>query len=169
MSKPRKKYRPRLKLANPVAFVVERVALISSVDDQLVVLRNKNHAAMEALVKGRADRRDVDVLVAASNMASSIAALHGFGKEFTADIEDGATAILNMGRRGVTSNDRFLFTGPEMQAVNRMLEVHDAQLEIITVGELDAALQRVQKQLRSGYARAIVQKEKAQCAPTSSL
>lgn len=169
MAKPRKKYRPRPVIANPVAFVVERVQPIAAVDDQLLVLRNKNHAAMEAVVRGRADRRDVDVLVAASNMASSIASLHGFGKEYTAEIEAGATAILHMGRRGVTGGDRFLFTGPEMQAVNQLLDVHDAQLSIITVGELDAALQRVQKQLRSGYARAIVQKEKAQCIPTSSL
>jgi hypothetical protein len=59
-----------------------------------------------------------------------------------------------MGQRGV-ARDRFLFTGPELTAMNLGMEIHDAQLDACTVGQLEKALDFVARELRARRARAI--------------
>jgi hypothetical protein len=60
-----------------------------------------------------------------------------------------------MGKRGLANGDRFLFTGPEMQAVNLAMDVHDAQLDECTVAELEKALNLVANEIKHKRARMI--------------
>ena len=53
-------------------------------------------------------------------------------------------------------DERFLFRGPEMQAVNLAMEIHDAQLEQSTVKELEKMTDFVLKQIILKRARPIV-------------
>jgi hypothetical protein len=62
-----------------------------------------------------------------------------------------------MASRGV-ENEKFLFRGPEMQAVNLAMDIHDVQLEESTVKQLEDMADFVAKQVILKRARAIVSK-----------
>jgi hypothetical protein len=67
-----------------------------------------------------------------------------------------------MGKRGLKQGDKFLFTGPEMQAVNLGMDVHDAQLDDCTVKQLEDALKIVDREIRYKRAKMIKAEE---CLP----
>ncbi len=78
------------------------------------------------------------------------------GKEYAPEIKAAQDAIYMMAKRGVAKG-RFVFTGPEMQAMNTGMEVHDAQLDACTIGELEAAIKYVYEAIKHRRARAIVE------------
>jgi len=144
--KPRKKYRPKPILADPVGFVTERITPVSKHESYLLDLQLKNSAAMSALMRGTAFKRDMDILIAMSNIVEALCKL-GFGKDYTDASVDGREAILRIVWRAVDKL-RFTPTGPEIQALNRLMELHDAQMEIITVQDMERALVLAKQQLR---------------------
>ena len=87
-------------------------------------------------------------------MAEALAIVAALGHEYRKEIKAAQDAILTMSRRGLAKN-RFLFTGPELTAMNLGMEVHDAQLDACTVGQLEKALDFVARELRAKRARAI--------------
>ena len=64
-------------------------------------------------------------------------------------------ALYTLARRGLTS--RFIVRGDELTAMNLAMEVHDAQLETVTVKQLEAALDFVNETVRLKKARSIVE------------
>ena len=118
-----------------------------------ITLRLRNHAAMDELVKGRGNRDHCDVVITALNMTEALAMLR-IGDDYRQDISAGQDAMLAMCRRGL-ERGRFIFTGPELQAVNTAMEVHDAQLDACTVAELERAIDLVAQTVRSKKARVI--------------
>jgi hypothetical protein len=141
----RSKYRPRPVLVNPVAYVIESNQPATGNPDAIMVLRIRNHAALEALVRGRATRADLDVLTAVSNITEALHQL-GFGGDYRDVCVDGREAILGVVYRAATIG-RFTPTGLEIQKLNLLMELHDAQLEIVTVRDVERAMQRVHKLL----------------------
>jgi hypothetical protein len=47
---------------------------------------------------------------------------------------------------------RFTPTGPEIQALNSLLELHDEQMQVITVGDMDRAIALSKKLIRNKQA-----------------
>ena len=141
----RSNYRPRPVLVNPVAYVIESNRPAAENPDAIMVLKIRNHAALTALVRGRATRPDIDVLTSVSNMTE---ALHyfGFGEDYREVCIGGREAILGVVHRAATIG-RFTPTGPEIQKLNLLMELHDAQLEVVTVRDVERAMQRVHKLL----------------------
>lgn len=146
--KPRKKYRPKPNLANPLGFVLESIAPVSSHTGYLVDLQLKNSGAMSALLRGQATKKHMDVLVAMSNIVEALLQL-GFGKTYSGRAVDGREAILRIVWRAVDKL-RFTPTGPEIQALNGLMELHDAQMQVITVKDMDDAIALAKRQLRTG-------------------
>ena len=144
----RSKYRPRAVLANPVAYVVESVTPVTQHDSYLVDLKIKNHSAMAALARGQATRAEIDMLIAMSNMIEALWTL-GFGKEFEAVMCDGQAALIEVGRRGLATN-KFILRASEMNALNELMDLHDAQMEVITVGDIERAIAIIRKRERAG-------------------
>ena len=138
----RSKYRPRPVLLNPVGYVIESMTPVAQYSGYLVDLRIKNSSAMVALLQGRATKADLDMLIAMSNMTEALQQM-GFGEEYRDVCIDGRLAILSVvnraGQRG-----RFTPTGPEIQKLNLLLELHDAQMEMVTVRDVEKALDLVQ-------------------------
>jgi hypothetical protein len=66
-----------------------------------------------------------------------------------------------MAVRGLET-EKFLFRGPEMQAVNLAMDVHDVQLEESTVKQLEDMADFVAKQVVLKRARPIVSKTERQ-------
>jgi hypothetical protein len=88
-------------------------------------------------------------------------AIHGKGKDWLPEINEAQNALYEMAVRGL-DNDKFLFRGPEMQAVNLAMDVHDVQLEKSTVKQLEDMANFVAKQVILKRARAIVSKTERQ-------
>lgn len=148
------KYKPKGVRLDAVNWVLSGLKPISSVGDAVVVLKAKNHSAMTEIVQGRGDRNQVDTLIEALNVCEAYA-MHDKGSDWLLEIREAQNALYDMARRGV-EDERFLFRGPEMQAVNLAMEIHDAQLEQSTVKELEKMTDFVLKQIILKRARPIV-------------
>ena len=61
-----------------------------------------------------------------------------------------------MGKRGVEKGS-FVFTGPEMNAIKLVMDLHDAQLDDCTVREMEQALFIVDEEIRLKKARPILE------------
>jgi hypothetical protein len=146
--KPRRKYRPKPVLQNPVGYVLESMVPIRNHDFPLVTLKIKNSEAMVSLLRGTATKLDMDILIAMSNMTEALWEL-GFGKEYQNVCVDGRYALLSIANRA-TQHGRFTPTGPEITMLNTLMELHDAQMEVINVKDMEQALELVKKKLRAG-------------------
>ena len=149
----RSKYKPRAVLVNPVAYVVEGLTPVARHDSYLIDLKIKNHGAMAALTRGQATRADMDMLIAMSNMIEALWTL-GFGKDYEAVLVEGQAALIAVGRRGAITG-RFILRAEEMAALNLLMELHDAQMEVVTVGDIERGIALIRKRERSGQVQRI--------------
>jgi cytosine/adenosine deaminase-related metal-dependent hydrolase len=142
--KKRSKYRPKGKLINPVAYVLESLKPVKSHDGYLVDLKIKNHGSMEALTKGNAGRTEIDLLI---NMGNTTEALYrlGFGEDYGDVVEQGLDALHEVGKRGIETG-RFILKAHEMSHLNLLMELHDAQMEVITVKDMERAADLIGKE-----------------------
>lgn len=151
----RSKYRPRGVLLNPMGFVLESLTPVRAHASIALDLRIKNHNAMTALTTGVATREDIDTLVAALNVTEALYRL-GFGKEYGKEVHDALAALRAVGNRGWHNGMKFILKSAEMLALNTALELHDAQLDVITLKDLERALHIVQEEMRTRKATPIV-------------
>ena len=128
--KKRSKYRPKGKLINPVAYVLESLKPVKEHDSYLIDLKIKNHGAMEALTKGRARRSEMDELVNMVNVTEALYRL-GFGEDYGDVVNQGLDALHDVGSRGVQTG-RFILKAHEMSHLNLVMDLHDAQMELCT-------------------------------------
>jgi hypothetical protein len=149
----RSKYRPKGIITDTLAHVLGGFRLVQDTG-KAVTLKIKNHQALVSMTQGKGTRDDIDVLIAAMNVAEALVITADLAGEYRQEIKDAQDAIYTMGQRGLSKN-RFLFTGPEMQAMNMGMAVHDAQLDACTVGQLEKALDYVAREIRAKRARAI--------------
>lgn len=152
----RSKYRPKKILANPVGYVLESLTPLVKHDDALVNLKVKNHYAMASLTQGRATKMDMDVLINMANMTEALYRL-GFGTEYKDIIAQGNSALLAVSRRGAESN-RFILKSEEMRALNELTELHDAQLEVTTVKDIERGIAIVENERRQKRMTNIVER-----------
>ena len=151
----RSKYRPRAVLVNPLGYVLESLKPVSQHEQYLVELKIKNHLAMTTLTRGEATRGDIDTLIASVNIVEALYRM-GFGREYADVVKDGLDALRSVGKRGVESG-RFILKADEMNALNLVMELHDAQMELITIKDMDKAIALVKEEFRNRRMRSIVE------------
>jgi hypothetical protein len=149
----RSKYRPKGVIQDTMGHVLGGFTPVRE-HGKATTLKIKNHNALANMTQGSGSRDDIDILIAAMNVAEALAITAELGDGYRAEITAAQDALLAMSRRGLERN-RFLFTGPELTAMNMGMEVHDAQLDACTVGELEKALDFVAREIRAKRARAI--------------
>lgn len=150
----RSKYRPKGVRLDNMAWLIQGMAPLRH-NQHAIDLKVKNHNALTEVVQGRGNREQIDVLIAAMNMAEALYRVNpDLGLQYSPEVKAAQDAIFNMGKRGIEKG-RFLFTGPEMVAMNAGMEVHDAQLEVCTIAELEKALDLVAMEIRHKRARPI--------------
>jgi hypothetical protein len=132
----RSNYRPRPVRNDVVGWVLSGMKPMNAVP-ATTTLRLRNHMALESLLKGTGTRADVDLIIGALNM-TEVLALWGKGDDYRKEISDAQDALFAMAVRGAKTG-RFLFTGPEMQAVKLGMEIHDAQLDVSLVSDIEKA------------------------------
>ena len=150
----RKKYKPKGVRLDCMAWVMSGMKPVSQVQHAGLALKIKNHDALTNITQGRGKRDDIDIVIAAMNVAEALAML-GLGSDWRKEVNAAQEAIFSMGKRGLMNADKFLFTGPEMQAVNLGMDVHDAQLDECTVKQLEEALLIVDREIRLKRAKMI--------------
>jgi hypothetical protein len=143
----RSKYRPKAVLLNPVAYVIESVRPAAQHPSILLDLKIRNHAAMANLTQGRAKREDIEVLIAAVNMTEALYRL-GFGREYKDVVAQGLSALRAVGKRGADTG-RFILRSDEMQALNLIIDLHDAQLDLCSVKDIENGIDIVNKEYAS--------------------
>lgn len=152
----RSSYRPRKVLVNPIAYVMEGMTPVAKHDTFLLDLKIRTHGAMAALTQGRAGRTEVDALIAMANVCEALYRM-GFGNEYKDVIKQGFDALLAVGKRGVKAN-RFVLKAEEMTALNVLMELHDAQMEVITVKDMERAFKIVDEEHRLRRMQPVVEK-----------
>lgn len=136
--KKRSKYRPRRVLLDTMAFVQESLTPVAKHDNYLLDLKIVNSMAMASLMKGTATKRDMDVLVAMSNIVEALYEL-GFGRQYQDVATEGRYAILSIVYRAV-ERLRFVPTGEDIKRLNTLMELHDAQMDVITIADMERAI-----------------------------
>lgn len=134
----RSKYRPRGVIQNPIAYVMESMTPVAKHDSYLLDLKIKNSEAMVALMRGSATKGDVDILIAMSNIVEALYQL-GFGAEYKDVAINGREALLGIVHRAVTTK-RFVPTAEQIKALQDLMELHDAQMDVITIKDMERAL-----------------------------
>ena len=153
----RSKYRPKHVLINPVGYVMEGLSPVRSHVSFMVDLKIKNHAALDSLTKGVATRTDIDTLIAMGNITEAFARM-GFGKDYSDVVKQGLLAIRAVGARGIGSG-RFILKAAEMTAINEFMELHDAQMEVVTLRDMDEAIALVSEEFRLKKMTPILEKK----------
>lgn len=144
----RSKYRPKGVRLDNMTFVMQGITPMAKHGDHLVTLKIKNHQALAALTQGRAKLDDINILIATLNIAEALYRM-GFGREYHDVVREGLLALRAVGSRGITSG-RFILTGPEMNSLNLVMELHDAQLDLCTVQDIEKAIDIVRREELAG-------------------
>jgi len=119
-------------------------------------LRIKNHDCLNNLRMGSASREDIDKVIGVLNMAETLCQL-GKGRDWTIEVGQAQDAMLEIARKGVSRDMKFVVSGPQLQALNLAMEVHDAQLDASTVQDVEKALDLVKEVIRNKRARRILE------------
>ena len=151
------RYKPKGMRLDNMAWVLTGFKKLTDLPNENFIVRTRTHDAMRALVAGKGTSEDVEVVTNAMNMTEALASVRqDLGADWRTEIHAALDALLAMARRGA-ERGRFLFTGPEMTAVNLGMEIHDAQLDQATVIELERALAIINKAKLSGQALRVVE------------
>lgn len=143
--KKRSKYRPRRVLLDTMAFVQESLTPVALHDTYLLDLKIVNSMAMASLMKGTATKRDMDVLVAMSNIVEALYEL-GFGRQYQDVATEGRYAILSIVYRAV-ERLRFVPTDEDIKRLNTLMELHDAQMDAITIADMERAISLAKRRI----------------------
>lgn len=151
----RSKYKPKGVRLDNMTWVQAGLKKVDEISAG-TTLKIRNHDAMNNLRMGTAARRDIDALIDALNITEALAN-RGVGEDWKLEIRAAQDAILDLARRGVANSFRFIARGPELVALNLVMELHDAQLETVTVKQLETAMADVMENLRLKKMRPIVE------------
>jgi hypothetical protein len=130
-----------------MGYVRESLVPIGQHESYLIDLKIRNSLAMSALLRGGASKGDMDTLIAMSNIVEALCALN-FGADYKDVAIDGREAILRIVFRAVEKL-RFTPKGLEIAALQSLMELHDAQMDIITVKDMERALAYAKAQMRN--------------------
>jgi hypothetical protein len=143
--KPRKQYRPKGTCDNPLGIFG---GMGDTHRDHLRRIQTLNHLAMVEMAQGRGTREQWNRIVGAINIANVMCEM-GIGDEFRHAVLKARDALLNVGKRAVLNDDRFIFTGAELTSINLGLDCHDAQLENVRAIDVDRAADEVMRRVRN--------------------
>jgi hypothetical protein len=135
----RSKYRPKGVRLDNMAWVQSGLRRVEDVSASATI-KIRNHDAMNTLRLGNATKAEIDIIIAALNIAEALAR-QGVGSDWLPELRAAQDALLTLARRGLTS--RFIVRADELTALNLAMEIHDAQLEAVTVKQLETAMEFV--------------------------
>jgi len=155
--KKKSKYRPKGVILDTLTYVKSGLMPMANLKDQLIALQLKNHLALEALRTGKAIKEDIDTIINAFNISEALAK-QDIGQDYKTEIKEAQDALYECAKRGVERNYSFVMKGTEIKAINFVMQLHDEQLQIAKVKDLELATNYVRKCIVNKLARPIVEK-----------
>jgi hypothetical protein len=149
----RSKYKPKGVRLDNMTWVQAGLKRVDEISAG-ATLKILNHDAMNTLRLGNATKVEIDAIISALNIAEALAR-RGVGSDWLPELRTAQDALLTLARRGLKS--RFIVRGDELTALNLAMEIHDAQLEAVTVKQLETAMGDVIETVRLKKARSIVE------------
>lgn len=153
MKKRNKKYRPKGVIVDTMQWIRVGMKPVAYAKKEMVELQIKNHLALKTLRQGKGSKADVDVLIWALNIAEALT-YQDIGAEYAGEISAGQDALYTLAQRGAAQG-RFVFSGSELKAIDLVMEIHEAQMEICTIAELEKAVKFIKNELRHKRMRII--------------
>jgi len=150
----RSKYKPKGVRLDAINWVVTGMTKVSAKESEYVTMHLKNMSALDSLAKGTANKKEIDICIGVINVAEALCEL-GVGSEYHQLVLDASSALYDVCKRSFEINDRFICRGSELSAIKLGYEVHNAQIEITTIGMLDKALDVIDKTIRAQKAKVI--------------
>lgn len=142
----RSKYRPKTIINDPIAYAISSVQPITKYGSHILDVKIKNHDAMNALLFGKATVNDMDILIRMANVCEALYRL-GFGRDYKDVVNEGLEALYQIGTRGYPTQT-FVCKLQEVTNMNDLMELHDAQMDVITVRDMEKALVLVQHEFK---------------------
>lgn len=107
------------------------------------------HASMAALQRGEATEVDANNLALISNVALLLAEI-GYGIEALPEIQAGQLAANGVRLRQLRTG-RAVATGPELQALRELVDLHDQQLQLQPTGaQMTAVIAELRRRMADG-------------------
>jgi len=154
--KKKSRYVPRPIRLDNMSFVKAGITPMTKVS-AATNLRIKNHDCLNNIRLGVASKEDIDKVIGVLNMTEALCMM-GKGRDWSPEVAAAQDAILEVARKGVSRDMKFVVSGPQLQALNLAMEIHDAQLDACTVQEVERALELVYEVIRNKRARRILEK-----------
>ena len=148
------KYKPKGVRLDAMNWVVTGMTKVSAKESAYVTMHLKNMSALDSLAKGTANKKEMDICIGVINVAEALCEL-GVGSEYHQIVLSASSALYDVCKRSFEINDRFICRGEQLSAIKLGYEVHDAQMEITTIGMLDKALDVIDKTIRAQKATVI--------------
>jgi hypothetical protein len=146
----RSKYKPKPVLANPLGYVMESATPLIEHESYVVDWQLRNNSAFEKLLKGLADKKDINTLVAARNITEGLmVTLNGTDTDGT--LARSAVALIDLCIRG-NAGKSLVMKAEELQAMRDMMQLHDELLEVVTVRQFERALEYTKNEIKVGRA-----------------
>lgn len=149
--RPRKAYRPRPVVRDTMAFVRKSLTPLRDHDDYVLNWKSSVHGSMHSLVRGIAVQQDVDSLLAAHHVCEALLKT-GMGADYRQLLVASSAALRGLTDRAAQLG-RFSVRETELAALNDMIDLHDALMEHVTVGQIDKALVLAKSEILAGRAR----------------
>jgi hypothetical protein len=147
----RSKYKPKPVLVNPLGYVMESATPLIEHETYVVDWQLRSNSAFEKLLKGIADKKDINTLVAARNITEGLmVTLKGADTDGT--LARSAVALIDLCDRG-NAGKSLVMKAQELQAMRDMMQLHDELLEVVTVRQFERALEYTMNEIKVGRAR----------------
>lgn len=141
--KVKKRYVPKPILPDPVNYVVTGMLPLETAEEEVRKLRCANHGALTDIVTGVGTKASAVLLRNMLITTESLAQM-GVGKECLPEIHAAQHAVDALILRGHKTG-RHVFTGPELNAVNLAMAMHEDQIGCITLKTFEDAIIRARK------------------------
>ncbi len=149
----RSSYKPKSVRLDNMAWVQSGLKKVEHISESATI-KIRNHDAMNTLRLGQATELEINVIISALNISEALAR-RGVGGDWMPELRAAQDHLLALARRGMTT--KFIVRGDELTALNLAMEIHDAQLETVTVKQLETAMKDVRETVRLRKARIIVE------------
>ena len=144
----KKRFVSKWQKVNTLELVADRIKPVEKQDTWLLDAKLRSSSALAALTSGTATREDINQLKAAHNMAIGLQR-YDTGIEYRDITKASKEAITSLASR-FAKTGRYVATGLEIKALQELLELHEAQLAICTVGDVQKAYEYVVNVSRTG-------------------
>lgn len=142
--KPRKAYKPKGVDINILNSFVGGFKRIDGEHKQVLAI--KNSKALADMATGNGSIQSWNLITGFLNMAN-IMCERGVGDEYREDINAARDAALEIGKR-YNVIGRFVFKGEELRLLNHALDIHEAQLDVSRIKDVEAAYVEIARRIR---------------------